>query len=98
MHLGSPFSHPARVNLGMRQLRGVYKIVAPFFVHVPAYGAAWGFAVASDTLNPRNVSAAEIDARLNARQIGDRRFYEGDTHRAMFAVPPYIRELLGRVA
>ena len=97
MHLGSPFSHPARFISGMNQLRAVYKIVAPYFVHIPAYGATWGFAVASDTLDPRILDAVEIDARLNERHIGDRRYYDGEIHRALFAVPAYIRDALAMV-
>jgi spermidine synthase len=97
-HLGSPFSHPGRFILGMNHLRAVYKVVAPYFVHIPAYGATWGFAVASDTLDPRTLSAVEIDARLTERDIGDRRFHNGDTHRALFALPGYIRDALATTA
>lgn len=95
-HLGSPFSHLARFILGMNRLRAIYKSVAPYFVHIPAYGATWGFAVASDTLDPRSLSAVEIDARLAERDIGDRRFYYGDTHRALFALPGYLRDTLAK--
>ena len=95
-HLGSPFSHLARFILGMNRLRAIYKNVAPYLVHIPAYGATWGFAVASDTLDPRSLSAVEIDARLAERDIGDRRFYYGDTHRALFALPGYLRDTLAK--
>ena len=94
MHLGSPFFHPERFTLGINQLRDVYKIVAPFFVHIPAYGATWGFAVASDTLDPRTLGAGDVDERLAERHIGDRRYYEGETHCALFAHPAYSRDAL----
>lgn len=94
LHIGSPFSHPARVKSSIENLRIVFNIVTPYFVHIPAYGATWGFAVASDHLRPAGIGAAEIDLRLNQRAIGDRQFYNGETHRAMLALPEYIRNLI----
>ena len=94
LHIGSPFSHPARVKSSLENLRSIFKIVAPYFVHIPAYGATWGFAIASDNQHPDNISAAEINARLNQRAIGDRQFYNGEMHHAMLALPEYIRNLI----
>lgn len=93
LHLGSPFNHAARVQAGVANLMGVFAEVAPYFVHIPAYGALWGFACASDVLDPRKKSAADVEARLAARRIGARQFYDGGTHVAMLTLPPYIRTL-----
>ncbi len=98
LHIGSPFSHAARVKASVEALRGLFRNVAPYFVHVPIYGAMWGFAVASDSLDPRLLSAAPIDVQLRARQVDHRRFYNGATHQAMMALPEYIRESLGQVS
>ena len=95
LHIGSPFSHAARVRTSVTSLRGLFRNVAPYFVHVPIYGAMWGFAVASDTLNLRALDDRQIDARLSERRVGDRRFYNGATHQATLAMPEYIRESLG---
>lgn len=95
LHTGSPFSHAERVRNGIAAVRGLFRCVAPYFVHVPVYGAVWGFAVASDSLDPRLLSAASIDVRLDTRRIGHRRYYSGATHHAMLTVPEYIRECLG---
>ena len=94
LHIGSPFSHPVRVKSSLENLRSIFKFVTPYFVHIPAYGATWGFAIASDNQNPVNISAAEINARLGPRAIGDRQFYNGETHHAMLALPEYIRNLI----
>ncbi|HEX7607091.1 MAG TPA: hypothetical protein VF348_10305, partial [Usitatibacter sp.] len=40
-------------------------------------------------------SAAEIDRVLAARGVGDLQYYNGETHRAVFALPNYVRELVG---
>ena len=58
LHIGSPFSHPQRVRDTMANLRQVFRLVTPYFVHIPIYGSIWGFACASDTLDPRSVASA----------------------------------------
>lgn len=94
LHLGAPFMHAPRVRSSVHALAGVFRRVAPYFVAIPSYGGLWGFAVASDTLDPRSVDARTVDARLAERGIDARQFYEGTTHVAMLAVPPYVRALL----
>lgn len=94
MHLGSPFSHPERVQETITNLRSQFKIVTPYLVHIPTYGATWGFAVASMSLNLRTHTAREIDSRLNARNIQARQFYNGEMHCAMPAQPEYMRGIL----
>lgn len=95
LHIGSPFSHPQRVAGSLAQLRAVFREVTPYFVHIPLYGAVWGFAVASDSLDPRSLDADRVDLRLTERGIDRRQFYNGAVHLAMLAQPEYIRESLG---
>jgi spermidine synthase len=94
LHLGSPFSHPARVQLSLANLRAVFKTVTPYFVHIPVYGAVWGFACASDTIDIAAIGGTEIDDRLAERGIGARQFYNGAMHVAMQALPEYVRGLI----
>jgi spermidine synthase len=95
LHIGSPFSHPGRVRDTMASLRQVFPRVTPYFVHIPIYGSIWGFACASDTLDPRSVEPAEIERRLAARGVGELQYYNGDVHRALFALPNYVKQLVG---
>ena len=95
LHIGSPFSHAHRVASSVAALRSRFRHVAPYFAHVPIYGAMWGFAVASDSLDPHLPNAARVDALLHERGIAHRQFYNGAMHRAMLALPEYIRESLG---
>lgn len=95
LHIGSPFSHPARVGEAVRDLRGVFGLVAPWFVHIPMYGATWGFAAASDRHDPRGHRADEVDATLAERNIGRRQFYNGSMHMAMLSLPEYVKALIG---
>lgn len=94
LHLGSPFSHPDRVRQTISNLRSVFPLVTPYFVHIPLYGSIWGFACASASLDPREVEPAEVERRLAARGVKDLRYYNGDTHRAVFALPNYVKSLL----
>jgi spermidine synthase len=94
LHIGSPFSHPARVRDTIRSLRTVYSRVTAYFVHIPLYGSVWGFACASDVLDPRTISPAQVQSVIAARGIGDLQYYNGDVHQAMFALPNYLKELL----
>ncbi len=94
LHLGSPFSHPQRLRSTIANLRQVFAIVAPYFVHIPLYGSIWGFACASDTLDPLALSPQDVDRVIAERKLADLQYYNGDTHRAVFALPNYVRALL----
>jgi spermidine synthase len=94
LHIGSPFSHPERVRGTLDNLRRVFARVTPYFVHIPLYGSVWGFACASDTLDPREATPEAIDAALARRGVGDLQYYNGEVHRAMFALPNYVKKLV----
>lgn len=94
LHIGSPFSHPKRVRETVDNLRQVFRVVTTYFVHIPIYGSIWGFACGSETLDPRAVSPEEIERRLAARGVGDLQYYNGEVHRALFALPNYVRQLV----
>jgi spermidine synthase len=94
LHIGSPFSHPQRVRGTLANLRQVFAKVTPYFVHIPVYGSIWGFACASDVLDPRDLTPEAVERVIASRGIGDLQYYNGEVHRAMFALPNYIRELV----
>lgn len=94
LHMGSPFSHPDRVRATLANLRQVFARVTPYFVHIPLYGSIWGFACASETLDPRELSPEEVERRLAARGVDGLQYYNGEVHRALFALPNYIRKLV----
>lgn len=93
LHLGAPFFEPGQVRALLADLQHTFGIVAPYGLHVPLYGAYWGFAVASDDLDPLSPSVAEVRTRLERRAIGDLRYYNAPVHEALFALPNFYREL-----
>jgi len=94
LHIGSPLYRPDLVVRLLRELASVFAIVRPLGLYVPLYGAYWGLCCASDTLDPLAVEPATAERRLLERGIGDLRYYNGDTHRGLFALPNFYRDLL----
>jgi spermidine synthase len=94
LHIGSPFSHAERVRASLANLRAVFAMAAPWFVHVPVYGATWGFACASDAIDPARLPAHEIASRLDERRVQHLQYYGPGTHAGMFAQPPWLRPLV----
>jgi len=94
LHIGSPFSHPHRVRSTLANLRAVFPVVVPYFAYIPIYGSIWGFASASDSLDPRTLEPAAVEKVISARGLKDLQYYNGETHRAVFALPNYVRELV----
>ena len=52
-------------------------------------------ACASATLDPKDVSAEEVDRRIDERGLGRLQYYNGDMHCAALALPNFVRELVG---
>jgi spermidine synthase len=50
--------------------------------------------VCSDKLDPKAFTADEIDRRIEARKLADLRYYNGETHEGVFALPNFVRDLV----
>jgi spermidine synthase len=98
MHLGSPVYQPQTVKKNAAALRSVFKQVQPLSLFIPLYGSLWCLAVASDSINPRGVSAEAIALRLRERRISKLRYYNAELHSALFALPTFVRELTDAAA
>ncbi len=94
LHIGSPFSHPQRVRSTLENLRQVFRVVTPYFAYIPLYGSYWGFACASDSLDPSGMEPSAVERVISSRGLKDLQYYNGDTHRAVFALPNYVKELV----
>jgi spermidine synthase len=73
-------------------VRQAFRHVAPYRVHVPSFSESWGFIVACQHTAAETLLPAEVDARLAACGLADLRFYDGQTHQAMFALPRPLRQ------
>ncbi len=95
LHIASPVAHPERIRRGIAALRAVFPRVTPYLTSIPLYGGLWMMACCAETLDPRALSAAEVDARIAARGLADLQYYNGDMHRAALALPNFVRALVG---
>ena len=94
MHIGAPVFHPQRASDIVANLRQVFPVVRPYLVTVPLYGAQWGFACASDSLDPLSLTEEDVEQRIAERKLQDLQFYNGATHRGIFALPNFVRKLV----
>jgi len=94
LHLGSPVAQPQRVADLAQRLTSVFRIVRVYTMYIPLYGSLWSMAVCSDKLDPKAFTADEIDRRIEQRKLHELRFYNGETHEGVFALPNYVRELV----
>ncbi|MGH8752028.1 MAG: polyamine aminopropyltransferase [Burkholderiales bacterium] len=95
LHLGSPVTRPDRVRDNAASLKQVFKIVRSYLVYIPLYGSLWAMACASDSLDPTALAPEEIERVLKERKVGNLRYYNGHTHQAVFALPNFVREIVG---
>lgn len=94
LHLGSPVFHPQQVQTLSQRLRGLFQHVRCYGVYVPLYGAYWGMAVCSDTLDAQAISTEVVQQRLQARAVADLQYYNPAVHGALFALPTYYAQLV----
>ncbi len=94
LHVGSPVAHPERIRTVIANLRATFAVVVPYLTSIPLYGGLWMMACASSTLNPSYLSSLETDRRVATRRIRDLQYYNGEVHRASFALPNFVRALV----
>jgi spermidine synthase len=94
LHIASPVAHPDRIRAGVANLRAAFAVVTPYLVSIPLYGGLWMMACASATLSPAYLTPLEVDRRIAQRRIGNLQYYNGEMHRASFALPNFVRELV----
>jgi len=94
LHIASPVAHPERVRATLANLRSAFAIVCPYLTSVPLYGGLWMMACCSSLLDPRTMTPREIERRISQRNLQHLQFYNGDTHRAAFALPNFVRTLV----
>lgn len=94
LHVASPVAHPERVRETLANLRHAFALVTPYLTSIPLYGGMWMMACCSTALDPKSLSALEVDRRIRQRTLRDLQYYNGDVHRACFALPNFVRALV----
>jgi spermidine synthase len=80
-----------------RTLREVFPIVAPYQGFISCFGTPWGFILASKGTDPRQQTAAQIDAliaaRMNPETLG---YWNGAAHLHSFNLPKFLSTSLAK--
>jgi spermidine synthase len=77
-------------------LKSVFPTVTQCTIYMPCFGGPWGFCIASQKYNPSLLTPEEVDERIAARSLKGLKFYDGETHRNMFALTRYIRDEMAK--
>jgi spermidine synthase len=77
-----------------RTLREVFPIVAPYQAPISCFGTSWGFMLAGKTIDPRRQDAAAVDRLIADRIKGELGYWDGQTHRHVFALPKHLRKAI----
>jgi spermidine synthase len=94
LHVASPVAHPDRIRATLASLRTAFATVAPYLTSVPLYGGMWMMACCSALLDPRKLNPLQVDRAIAQRGLTHLQYYNGDTHRAAFALPNFVRALV----
>ena len=98
LHIQSPIHRGEAMARIVASLASEFAIVRPYLQYVPLYGTLWGMAMASDSVDPLLLPAAEVDARLTRHGVRDLKLYDGATHHALLTLPPFVRAQLAQRA
>ncbi|BDR93321.1 polyamine aminopropyltransferase [Vulcanisaeta souniana] len=77
-----------------RTIASVFPIARAYQVYMHSFDSTWGFVIGSKRLDPASLSLEDVNGRIRERIGKELRFYEGDIHRALFALPKHIRAVL----
>ncbi len=96
LHLGSPYYHPQRFADTLQKLSNIFPQLHPYTVFIPLYGALWGMAIASKHGNPLSLSPSTVNLQIKHRGLPLLKYYNGEVHQALFALPNYVKDLMPR--
>lgn len=94
LHIESPYTRPITFNRLYATLQSVFKYVRIMLNYVPVYGASWGYAVASDNIDPLQISKQSIVERIDSLGLHSLQFYNPETHFALMAMPNFVKDLI----
>jgi spermidine synthase len=75
-------------------LKSVFAIVCPYQAYVPSFVDLWGFATASQSIDPSKILPEDVDRRIASRLLKKPKSYDGLSHLAYFTLPKHIRHQL----
>lgn len=78
-------------------LRAAFRHTKSYRAFVPSFWSMWGFVVVSDAVDVSQIPSHKVDATLRSRGLEKAlRYYDGETHAHMFALPKDVRSVLAQ--
>jgi spermidine synthase len=95
MHMGIITHDPQQSASIFQSLQAVFGEVKPYLNYVPLYGGVMGFCLCGSSVGL--LSPKDIDERIKRRNIEGLKLLNGDASQGMFALPNYIKDVLGLI-
>lgn len=78
-----------------RTVGGAFGRSGGYHAWIPAYDSMWGFVYCCQAKDPKTIPPGAVDGELKRRGITGLRFYDGEVHRALFALPKEVLRCIG---
>lgn len=75
-------------------LKQVFPIVRSYHAYVPLYDSDWGFVMGTLKKDPVEIGEEEVNKKLEKLGLTNLRYYDGETHRAIFSLPKDLRNAI----
>jgi len=76
-------------------LDSCFEIVRSYQAFIPCFDTIWGFILASHGKDPLSVTRSKVDTEIESLK-GKLKFYDGETHQGVFALPRNVKEAMQR--
>jgi spermidine synthase len=91
LHCGAPYLDRAKAVDVLHRLRNTFKVVRPFGAYIPLYGTYLLFAIASDQIDPLDVTEEQATRWIADHGLSDLRYYNSDVQRGIFCLPNLLK-------
>ena len=73
-------------------IKKVFRYAAPYHVYIKSFDGVWGFIIASNRKDPKELKESVIESRIAEMVSGENRFYDPDSHKHMFTILKNIKD------
>jgi len=92
LHMGAITAYPAETVRIYKMILKVFKSAIPYFNYIPLYGSIMAFCLCGE--NKNILTPSKISKCLEVRKLLNLQFLTPETYQSLFAIPPYIQNML----
>lgn len=75
-------------------LTEIFPITEFYYEYIPSFSSLWAFTIGSLKYSSKEMSSTTIGSRLKERKLENLLYYDQETHKGLFNLPKYLRDLL----